>query len=158
MAFERVKRTRRGDFQLRIPVGERDVLRTLPATLRTVLIQGDPVADPAMRRLFPSAYLDDEAAAEEFDGVVRDDLVEGRMKAIETMERTIDADRVTEDELVAWLAAINDLRLVLGVRLSVTEESRPEEFAGDEETERAFALYSYLSFLEEGVVEALSKG
>ncbi len=39
MAFERIKHTRRGDFLVRLPAGERELLRTLPEQLR------DSVAD-----------------------------------------------------------------------------------------------------------------
>ena len=155
MAVRRVKRSRAGDFVLRIPPPERDVLGKLPEMLRGLLEQDDRT-DPALRRLFPSAYLDDEEAAAEFDSVVRDDLVAQRTAAIETMERTLKAPRLTEDELLAWLAAMNDLRLVLGVRLAVTEESTMKDFDGDPETEAAYGLYTYLSYLEEDVVLALS--
>ena len=155
MPIARVKRMRRGGFQLRIPPPERDVLAAVPPMLRSLLAGGD-AQDPAMRRLFPSAYMDDEAATAEFDSVVRDDLVAQRLTAIDTMERTLGAERLSEDELVAWLAAVNDLRLVLGVRLAVTEESTPEDFAGDPESGRAYSLYAYLSYLEEDVVRALS--
>jgi hypothetical protein len=152
----RVKRLRRGSFELRIPPNEREVLGTLPDQLRELLTTGDPLQDPAMRRLYPAAYLDDPDAAAEFDGFVRDDLTAQRMAAVETMARTVEATRVSEDELVAWLGAINDLRLILGVRLSVTEESGPDDFAGDAEREASYALYSYLSLLQEEIVEALS--
>ena len=155
MAVRRVKRSRGGDFVLRIPPPERDVLERLPQMLRE-LLERDDRTDPALRRLFPSAYLDDEEASAEFESVVRDDLVAQRTAAIETMERTLRAPRLTEDELVAWLAAVNDLRLVLGVRLAVTEESTPDEFDGDPETRASYRLYTYLSYLEEDVVEALS--
>jgi hypothetical protein len=154
----RVKRSRRGTFEIRIPESERAVLRTLPEQLRALLADGDPLEDPALRRLYPAAYLDDPAAAAEFDGIVRDDLTAQRIEAIDTMTRTLDASRLSEEELAAWLGAINDLRLVLGVRLHVTEESRPQDFAGDEEREGSYALYSYLSYLEEEIVEALSAG
>jgi len=155
LAVRRVKRSRGGDFVLRIPPPERDVLERLPQMLRE-LLERDDRTDPALRRLFPSAYLDDEEASAEFESVVRDDLVAQRTAAIETMERTLRAPRLTEDELVAWLAAVNDLRLVLGVRLAVTEESTPDEFDGDPETRASYRLYTYLSYLEEDVVEALS--
>ncbi len=155
MAVRRVKRSRGGDFVLRIPPPERDVLERLPQMLRE-LLERDDRTDPALRRLFPSAYLDDDEASAEFESVVRDDLVAQRTAAIETMERTLRAPRLTEDELVAWLAAVNDLRLVLGVRLAVTEESTPDEFDGDPETRASYRLYTYLSYLEEDVVEALS--
>jgi hypothetical protein len=151
-----VRRSRRGGgFDIRISGRERDVLATVPETLRAVLASAD-AGDPVARRLFPSAYLDDEAASREFDDVVRDDLMERRLEAIATFERTVRADHVTEDELIDWLAALNDVRLVLGVRLAVTEESTSADFAGEDETETAFELYRYLSYLEENVVEALS--
>ncbi len=81
-----------------------------------------------------------------------------RLAAIDTLERTVRSDRLSEEELTAWLASVNDLRLVLGVRLAVTEESTPEEFQADPETERAYALYAYLSYLEEEMVDALASG
>jgi Domain of unknown function (DUF2017) len=153
----RVRRTRRGAFELRIPPEERDLLRTLPEQLRQLLAEADPVEDPAMRRLYPAAYLDDPDATREFDAIVRDDLTAERLRAIDTMAGTIDARSLSEDELAAWLAAINDVRLVLGVRLLVTEESEPDDFAGGPD-EAAYATYHYLSYLEEEVVDALSSG
>ena len=157
-AGRRIRRSRRGTFELRIPHAERAILRTLPPQLRGLLADGDRLEDPALRRLYPAAYLDDPEATAEFDGFVRDDLTSQRMTAIDTMARTIDADRLGEDELSAWLGSINDLRLVLGVRLAVTEESDPGDFDGDPEAASSFALYGYLSYLEEEIVEALSKG
>lgn len=154
-AGRRVKRSRRGGFDLRIPAAEREVLRALPGQLREVLTEGDPKEDPALRRLYPSAYPDDAAAAKEFDGFVRDDLTAERMTAIETMARTIEAEHVDEQELLGWLGAINDLRLVIGVRLDVTEESEPEDFA-DADAARTYGLYTYLTYLEEEIVEALT--
>lgn len=155
-AGRRVKRTRRGGFELRLADAEREVLRALPEQLRDLLAEGDAAEDPALRRLHPAAYPDDPDAAAEFDGLVREDLTAQRMSAIETMARTIDATRLREEELLAWLGAINDLRLVLGVRLNVTEESEPEDFAGDPEVEGSYAVYAYLTYLEEDIVEALS--
>jgi hypothetical protein len=156
MAFRhRIVRSSAGGFDLRIPRSERNVLRGLPDQLRLLLDEGD-AEDPALQRLHPSAYPDDPVAAAEFDGFVRDDLTEQRMKAIETMSRTIDSEHLDEEEVVAWLAAINDLRLVLGIRLAVTEESEPEDFEGDEGTHGSYALYAYLSMFEEDIVEALS--
>ena len=157
MPARRVKRSRLGGYVVRLPPAEREVLGSLPPMLRGMLSEQD-LEDPAMRRLFPSAFLDDEKAAAEFDSVVREDLMGQRLAAIETLERTVGSDRLSEEELSAWLASVNDLRLVLGVRLAVTEESTPEEFRGDPETEQAYALYAYLSYLEEEIVEALAGG
>ncbi|HEX9124187.1 MAG TPA: DUF2017 family protein [Actinomycetota bacterium] len=152
----RVKRTRKGDYLLRLTANERDVLRTLPGQLREMLTSGGASEDPGVQRLSPPAYLDDAASSEEFDRLVRDDLVAQRMSAVDEMERTVDAERVNEDELTAWLGSINDLRLVLGTRLGVTEEMTPADLARDDPRAASFALYAFLSVLEEDVVAALA--
>jgi len=131
------------------------VLGTIPEMLRALLVDGD-AADPALRRLYPNAFTDDEEASAEFDAIVHDDLLQQRLAAVDTMERTLRSEHLTEDELVAWLAALNDVRLVLGVRLAVTEESTARDFADAPETQGAYELYRYLSYLEESVVDALS--
>ena len=161
MAFERVKRTRRGDFVVKLTPSERELLRALPEQLRTVLTEGDPAADPALRRLFPPATLDDARINAEFERLMREELLAERLGSLETMERTLEADRLSEDELVAWLAAINDLRLVIGVRLDVTEETTAADFASlpdDDPRVGMYATYSYLTFLEDHVVSALAGG
>jgi Domain of unknown function (DUF2017) len=156
VALRRIKRSRRG-FDLRLPPREREILRTLPDQLRALLDEGDR-RDPAVERLFPSAYLDDAAASTDFDDIVRNDLTEDRRRALDEMVRTLDAPSVTEDELLAWLGVVNDLRLVLGVRLAVTEETTRADFSADDEASGSYALYAYLSYLEEEMVEALSSG
>ena len=77
------------------------MLVTLPETLRALLVSGD-ADDPVLKRLYPSAFIDDEEASVEFDAIVHDDLLEQRLAAIDTMERTLQARHLTEDELVAW--------------------------------------------------------
>jgi Domain of unknown function (DUF2017) len=148
----RVKRSRRGDYELRLPEGERDMLRTLPAQLRDVL----PTGDLSVRRLFPPAYADDAGREDEYRSLVHDDLLAGHLAALEVMELTIDARRLSEEQLTSWLAALNDLRLVLGTRLDVTEETYQEEMDPEDPDTPAYALFFYLGWLEEQVVEALA--
>ena len=57
----RIRRTRSGEFELRLPPDERDVLRSLPGQMRDALALGD--ADPAVARLNPSACPDDGAGS-----------------------------------------------------------------------------------------------
>ena len=45
-----------------------------------------------------------------------------RERSLDVMASTIDDNRLDEEQVLAWLGAINDLRLVLGTRLEVTEE------------------------------------
>jgi hypothetical protein len=150
----RIERTRRGTFRLRIPPEERAVLETLPGQLRAVLA-GD---DPNLRRLFPPAYPDDPEAESEYRDLTRRELLDGREQALEVMEATVRSDRLTEDQLVAWLSAINDLRLVLGTRLDVTEDPNDHLVPPEDPRAPAFALYHYLGWLQEEAVTALAAG
>jgi hypothetical protein len=152
MLGRRVKRTRKGQYQLRLPPEERDLLRGLPGQLRE-LIGTD---DPSLRRLFPPAYKDDPELEAEYRHFMADDLVASHQRALDVMEETIDADQVDEDQLVGWLGALNDLRLVLGTRLDVTEDMYEREMDPDDPRAPAFAVYSYLGWLQEQVVDALS--
>lgn len=154
MARRGVRRTLSGRYAVRLSSPERDLLRGIPSILRSVL-DADDRADPVNRRLFPSASLEDERQAAAFDALVRDDLERGKREHLEVLERTLDAERLSEEELTAWLAAINDVRLVLGVRLGVSEESTPADFQ-DDESRASFALYGYLTWLADDVVTALS--
>ncbi|MGZ4125586.1 MAG: DUF2017 family protein [Actinomycetota bacterium] len=145
-----------GRFDLDIPADQRDVLRGLPDQLRQLLADAEPETDEALRRLFPTADLDDPEHAAEFDRMVREDLLRQRAAAIEAMERTLDAVDLSEDELVGWLGVLNDLRLVLGTRLDVTEETEQDDFAPDDPRAHGYALYAYLTYLEDEIVQALS--
>lgn len=148
---KRVKRTRGGHFLIRIPPEERDVLRHLPGQLQELLATDDP----SLRRLFPPAYLDDDEKEAEYQELMRGDLLARHQAALVILAETIDADEVDEEQLTAWMAALNELRLVLGTRLDVTEDF---EDGLDPEDPRApaFGLYIYLGWLQEQVVAALA--
>ena len=153
MFGRRIERTRRGDFRLRLSREERELLRTLPRELGS-LLASDP-ADPALRRLFPPAYPDDDEGEAEYRRLMDGELLEGRRAALRVLEETADRERLREDELEAWLGAVNDLRLVLGTRLGVTEELYERELDPRDPRAPDLAVYIYLSWLQEQLVEAL---
>lgn len=148
---KRIKKTRKG-FQLRLPPEERELLRGLPRQLRELL----ETDDPSLKRLFPPAYKDDAVLEAEYRHYMADDLVASHRRSIDVMEETIDADVLDEEQLLAWLGALNDLRLVLGTNLDVTEDMYEQEMEPDDPRAPAFAVYTYLGWLQEQVVEALS--
>ena len=147
-----VKRTRSGEFDVRLSDDERGVLRSVAPQLRQ-LLDGD-LADPSLRRLFPPAYGEDPERDREYHALVRDELADRRRAAVDTFVATIDRQRLTEEELLAWMGSINDLRLVLGTRLDVTEDL--EEIDPEDPDAGLFALYGYLGWLLEHVVDALT--
>jgi hypothetical protein len=147
-----IERSSDGDFQLHLSREERALLRSLPKELRGLLGTGDP----SLRRLSPTAHPDDPVRESEYRELVAGELDAQRLRALEVMESTIDRKRLDEEQLSAWLAALNDFRLVLGTRLDVTEETYEEGPPEGDERAPAFALYLYLGWLEEQVVRALS--
>ena len=151
----RIRRTRNGEYALRFPQDERTILHGLPAELRTLLGSPD---EPAAERLFPPAYAEDADREQEYRLLAHSELVEGKLAALERMEATIDAQRITEEQLLGWLSVLNDLRLVLGTRLDVTEELRLDQIAPDDPQAAAYAMYGYLTWLEDQAIEALSAG
>ena len=140
-------------FRLRLSRQERDILRDLPGQLREIL-ESD---DPALHRLFPPAYQEDPEREAEYRRLVRDELVAGRRRALEVMESTVDARRLDQEQLTAWLGALNDLRLVLGTRLDVTQDD-DRELPQDDPRAAAMALSHYLGWLEAQAVDALTEG
>jgi hypothetical protein len=152
----RIKRARRGGYELRLPTVERELVASLVGQLRGVLTADGVATDPATRRLFPSAYADDAVRDEEYRELVRDDLLAGRLGALDVVEATVGATSLTEEEVLAWMGAVNDLRLVLGTTLDVSEET---DFDVDPSHPdgQALAVYHYLSFLLESIVEALAR-
>ncbi len=152
MARRRIARQRGGGYRLRLTQPERELLQALPGQLMELL----ETDDPSLRRLKPPAYDDDAEASAEYTAMVGDDLLEGRRLALETMARTATADRLTEDELGSWLTATNDLRLVLGTRLNVTDDTQGFMPLADDPQAPEWVAYNYLSWLQEEVVAALS--
>jgi hypothetical protein len=135
----------------------------------------EPPSDPALRRLFPDAYGDEDeelrAAAADFRRFTENDLRtrkrEDALGVIRSLDGLAPAGeggvvlKLTADESRAWLGALNDLRLTIGTRLEVSD---------DEESERLYRLpdsdprkpmvmaYLWLGALQESLVETLMPG
>jgi hypothetical protein len=143
---------RSGDgVRLNLDPHELLLLRELLDELEALLADPD---DPGLRRLFPPAY-SDRASEEQYRSLVGDQLVTGRSKALATVRDTLGRDTLDLDEAQQWLRALNDLRLVLGTRLDVTEDLDYEQLDLNEPRGRELAIYGYLSWLQEQLVEAL---
>ncbi|MBA2568940.1 MAG: DUF2017 family protein [Actinobacteria bacterium] len=153
MFFSRqIERRPDGRFRLRLREGERMLLRRLYDDLAELLTDPD---DPALRRLFPPGHADPETE-EQYQKLVRDQLVSGRAQVLDVVRSTLSEKILTEEEADAWLRGLNDLRLVLGTRLDVSEETDFEVELDAGERGRGLAVYAYLTWLQEQFVEALS--
>lgn len=152
--------TRKGPdrFRLRLSADERTTVAAFVEQLHGLLIAEDPSSDPAVARLFPAAYPEDVLANLEFERTHGDDLLKGKLAALDTMQATLQRNELTEEETLAWLGSLNTLRLVIGTRLDIREESTAADFAGDEVAAGSFELYSYLTWLQGWVIDALAEG
>ena len=150
----RVRRLRTGRYRVDLESWERGLLRGVPGQLRDLL----ETDDPALERLFPPAYLADEERNEEYRRLMRSDLLASKQAALDVLAATADATELDEEELVAWMGAINDIRLVLGTRLDVSEDMGSDPFDDDDPRAPAYAVYTHLAYLQETIVAALSSG
>lgn len=149
----RIKRSRKGGVDLRIPPAEREFLRALAPQMREVIEDPD---DPVLERLYPAAYPDDEQRQAEYRLLAHVELVDSHLAALAELEASADADHLSEEQADAWMRAINEVRLVLGMRLDVTEEGDERPRAADDPRMPAFAAYDYLSMLQSELIQALA--
>src|SRR5690348_10473772 len=113
-----------------------------------------PPDDPALARLFPSAYGDDEAAATEFRRFTESDLRAGKRAAASDALLSLQPLLATGGKLVldrdqadSWLTWLNDIRLVLGTRLDVTEDTYEEDIDPDDPRWQVMQVYGWLGWL-----------
>ncbi len=121
----------------------------------------EPV-DPVLARLLPDGYRDDPEAAGEFRKYTESSLRSAKQQAAAEMLETLPAEggriQLTGDQAVAWLKALNDVRLALGVRLGVTEEFERQwsKLKPDDPQWAAFEVYAWLGAVQESLVQALA--
>jgi hypothetical protein len=153
----RVRRIGPDRYRVDLPEAEQELLRTLVPQLRDLLTTDDP----SITRLFPTAYANDPERDAGYQALVRDELLEKRFASLDILEQTIEAGKggreLSGDELSAWMRALNDLRLVLGTRLDVTEDDDPADIDPGDPDAPAWAVYHYLAMLLTFIVDALAE-
>jgi hypothetical protein len=147
-----VKRRGTGRYEIRLRASERVLMADLVAMLREQLLASTD--DPSVRRLFPPAYPDDAERDAGYQVLTRDELLEHKLAALDTVEATLDGGELDEAAMTAWMTTLNSLRLVLGTRLDAGEE--PPQLDEDDPLAPAYAVYEVLGWVLSQVVDALS--
>jgi hypothetical protein len=119
--------------------------------------------DPVVARLLPDAYRDDPEKAGEFRKYTESSLREAKKYFAQTLLETLPPQggkvRLNGDQARDWLRALNDIRLMFGVRLEVTEDFEDQLAALDPKDPRAaaFEVYGWLGAIQESLVRALAR-
>ncbi len=142
-----------GTFSLNLQGEERALIAAIVPDLRSLL--ADDPNDEMLTRLFPTARPDDPEAEAEYREMVRDDLVSKRLSRLDMVAELAEATVLNQEQLAAWMGAVNDLRLVLGTRLAVSEEDEYDDDPDSDDPDAvARSAYWYLGWLLEHLVEA----
>lgn len=118
--------------------------------------------DPALARLFPAAYRDDDEASADFRRFTERSLRESKVAHARTVKDTLEKSGekvvLAAHEAKSWMLALNDLRLALGTRLNIQEDdTRFDEVEDDDDQASAFHIYDWLTYLQETLVRSLSR-
>src|SRR5215470_5805277 len=142
-------------------LGDDDELAALEAMVHGPGAE-EPPEDPVLARLLPDGYRDDPDAAGEFRRYTESSLRSVKQQAAQEMLDTLPEAggkiQLTHDQAHAWLKALNDVRLALGVRLGVTEEFEEQwgRLRADDPQWPAYEVYAWLGAVQESLVQALA--
>lgn len=141
----------------RVDHGHEDPL----AAMVGITSHDSPPEDDVLHRLLPNAYADDVDAAEfrrytesTLRGKKEAHAMSIRMAIKSSPEGDIELDHEGAN---AWLGGLNDMRLALGVRLKIenNDDQHLELLAPDDPMRGVYAVYRWLGWLQESLLEAL---
>ena len=114
--------------------------------------------DPVIMRLLPDGHRGDPELAADYRELTEASLRSGKADDLAVVRASLPAEggdvRLDADQAAAWLRTSNDLRLALGTRLDISEDTEPPEDVADEEDQQ-LAVYYWLTALQGSLVDAL---
>lgn len=173
---------RRGRYIVTLAAVEAALLANLIDQLRTLITErrqqasDDPLAaltgvamgpatapeDPAMARLLPAFHRADAELSAGLRMLREPEVLAAKYDAAAAMRASLPEAggtiRLDEPAARSWLLTLNDIRLILGVRLSITEDEpipatvRADPTGGEH---AMFVTYQWLTALQESLAQAL---
>lgn len=134
---------------------------------RDLVVDAGRDDDPAVLRLLPDAYPDDDEASREFRRLTGADMLERRAEDARTVLATLGMDggeldpasdpdttitvALGETEARAWMRTLSAVRLVLATRLGIQDQDdhRPDD--------ARFGIYDWIGYRLDGLVAALDR-
>jgi Domain of unknown function (DUF2017) len=128
----------------------------------------EPPGDPTLRRLLPDFHKPDDVfeldpdASESLNAALRSlhepEIIDAKRVAAQQLLDTLPENggrfELTEESANAWIAAVNDIRLSLGVMLDVGPEG-PSRLPADHPLAAHLDVYQWLTVLQEYLVLVL---
>jgi hypothetical protein len=151
---------RGGDVVARLDPAEATVVGLLLDQLEQLLAaDADDVGDdPVLARLLPDGHRGDPEIAADYREMTESALRGAKADDLAVVRATLPAGggevRLDADQASAWLRSTNDLRLALGTRLDIRDDTEPpEEITGEEDQQ--LAVYYWLTAMQGSLVDAL---
>jgi hypothetical protein len=147
-----------GEIRLEMEEHEAELFRSLLIEMQTFLEVGHE-KDPVTERLFPKAY-EGNGDEEKYRDMTGDDLHNAKRETVRQardMLGDLGAVNVTlrSDHIDAWLMLLTDLRLAIGTRLEVTEDTMAAEIDPDSPDAAALSVLHWLGWIQESILERL---
>ena len=130
---------------------------------RLGLVDRPRPVDPALLRLLPDVDPTDAERSAEFRRLTEFDLKQAKAHNVRIVLLGLSKGNdisLTRDEVLAWMKGLNDLRLVLAVRLGIdTEEAQEEKYAHREDLSESedltLTLYDFLTWVQDRLTTTL---
>lgn len=117
--------------------------------------------DRVLARLLPDFTTEDSDLAGGLRSLHEPELIEAKDRAAETVLDTLPEAggrlELTSDQVDAWLAALNDVRLALGTALDVSEDM-PDQLPEDDPRTQHLGVYHWLTYVQDSLVRARLQG
>jgi len=146
-----VRRLPDGSYRLHWRAADAEMIRQLGARLDGIL-ESD---DPTIARLFPPAYGTDNERSVGFDALARYELIDRRRASLGQLSAAVDDPVVDAEQLASVMRAVNDLRLMVGTHLDVSEDE-PLRLSSRGNDAAMVMAYERLSQLLVRIVDALA--
>ena len=142
-----------------------DPFDALVADLQVDRDEPEALDDPVLKRLFPTAYPDDPAAASDFRRFTERELRAQKVAEAQVVLDRLDATghgaqdlRIPREEVNAWLRTLTSVRLAVATRLGISDAETADELSDlPDDDPRIFmvSVYDWLGFAQETMVNAL---
>jgi hypothetical protein len=154
---------------LKLAGSDAQLLANLATQIAGLLAGRDEVEnDPAIERLLPDAYRDNDADAAEFRRFTEEELADDKIRRALGMAELLAPDgrsdaasegpvRLTLDVPTAldWMRTFTDIRLALATRLGIVDDTSP--IMVDDESQFTLAIYTWLGQLQWALVRTVDR-